>query len=102
MHSNPPSFKQEVYELIRRYSPNAAEEFNTRFQPPARQQFTRSIEMADVNTFWRTQLGLVGPHTLRARCSLIDHISTTSWMELFERDIMPVVIKDWLLYLATN
>lgn len=102
MVAHPTPFKAEVFALLNKYSPEAANVFNRMFHHPARVHHSRALQISDVNTFWRTQLALVGPTTLTARQSLIDGISSVSWLMFFERDLIPVIIQCWLPNVVTR
>ncbi|MBN22744.1 MAG: hypothetical protein CL678_15775 [Bdellovibrionaceae bacterium] len=50
-------------------------------------------QMEVVNGFWRVQLGLLNEPTYRVRENLAIDINSQQWMQRFEQDIVPFIVR---------
>lgn len=87
--------KTEVSKILDVLSPEIAIEFNRRFAHPQRNSGSESLAVSDLNTFWRIELAKLEQDTITAREALIDNVSGTEWLELFENYVAPTVVLHW-------
>lgn len=85
-------------ELLAAHSSDAASIFNREFHHPERVHFDLAAQVRDVSTYWRLQLAEMSESTLRIRASILDGVSVSTWLMLFERDVLPFIINYWVPY----
>jgi hypothetical protein len=90
--------KQLVLEMMAAHSIDAANLFNKEFHHPEREHLDLVAQLRDVSTYWRIQLADMSPSTLRIRASILDGVSVSTWLMLFERDVLPFIINYWVPY----
>lgn len=89
------ALKSEVIKILERTAPEKATEFSRRFAHPERTSANETLTVADLNTFWRIELARLPRDTMEAREALIDNVSGSEWLELFEQYVAPTVVRHW-------
>lgn len=53
-------------------------------------------QIAELNWFWRLNLGLLSNDTICERSALIDNIDSNVWLDNFEKYVLPTVVNEEL------
>lgn len=87
--------KHAVSNILDTLDPSTANAFNRKFVHPARAQQSQSLQLSDLNTFWRIELAKLEQDTIEAREALVDNISSPEWLALFKDYVAPVIVQHW-------
>lgn len=90
------TYKNVLVRVIGDKSMFAASAFNSTFFHPTRQDNVSSaLLIADLNAYWRLELGSLKCNTFEARTALIDTNDFDQWLGLFVEYVLPDVITVW-------
>ena len=95
--SNEVTLKHRVAIIIDRFSPRAADRFNRSFFHPERGNSNPDLEIRDLNSFWRRELGCLSVDTISAREALIDDVPADVWLQHFELEVAPTIAEHWTI-----
>lgn len=85
---------KEVYDVLERHSHASAQRWKTRFPFSAKAAEEIPVQLHEVNTFWRIQLGRLPIDTVPQRHCLSDDSVFEDWIRNFEVHVVPVIIAN--------